>query len=264
MEIQHGPSGTKPTLDFKSLSELKKIGHITPSSNTALETATSLMNTALADRCSHHFARLPVKAVKLDQSTEEQFSLDSMVAAAVLLADAPLDSIVWNGTSASWLGIERDEELCRRINNSTGVKASTSTLAFYEVFRMMGATKIALAVPYVQELTSKIAENYGKDGFEVVSSAFLGQHVNHDIGNNSKESIRDVLRRANSPHADCIAVVCTNFPATFLIEEMESELGKPIIDSIAVTFWKGCQLAGVDPVMKNWGALMRGDLRGRH
>lgn len=261
MDITQGTADTKSVLDFNSLSELKKIGHITPSSNTALETVTSLMNTALADRCSHHFARLPVKAVKLDQSTEDQFSLDSMVAAAALLADAPLDSIVWNGTSASWLGIERDEELCRRINSSTGVKASTSTLAFYEAFRMMGANKVALAVPYVEELTNKIAENYSKDGFEVVSSASLGQHINHDIGNNSKDSIRDVLRRANSPDADCIAVVCTNFPATFLIEEMESELGKPIINSIAVTFWKGCRLAGVDPVIKNWGTLMRGDIR---
>lgn len=247
---------------LKSLQQLKRIGHITPSSNTALEAVTSLMNVGLANRCSHHFARLRVKAVRLDRATEAQFALDTMVAAAELLADAPLDAIVWNGTSASWLGLQRDEELCQRISERTGLQASTATLAFHEVFRSMGATRIGLAVPYVEEVTTKICEVYGRLGVNVVSHSSLRQSVNLDIGNNSLDDIRKLLRAADSPEADCIAVVCTNLPATLLVEEMERELGKPIIDSIAVTFWKGCMLAGIDPTMSNWGALMRGELTG--
>jgi maleate isomerase len=101
---------------------------------------------------------------------------------------------------------------------------------------------------------------YGNLGINVVSHASLKQSVNVDIGNNLLDDIRKLLRAANSPEADCIAVVCTNLPATLLVEEMERELGKPIIDSIAVTFWKACMLAGIDPTMPDWGALMRGDL----
>lgn len=52
----------------------------------------------------------------------------------------------------------------------------------------------------------------------------------------------------------------TNFPATLVLDEMEEELGKPIIDSIAVTFWKACLMAGVAPILEGWGALMRGTL----
>jgi maleate isomerase len=243
---------------LSSLEALKKIGHITPSSNTAVETVTAMMNMGLADRCSHHFARLPVTAVKLDAATETQFVLDNMVGTAMVLADAPLDAIVWNGTSASWLGVDRDEELCRRITARTGLPTSTSTLAFLEAFGAMGASRIALAVPYVRELTERIGEVYATHGIEVVSQAHLGQSINHDIGNNTLDVIRQVLRDADSPEAQCIAVVCTNFPATLVLDEMEQELGKPIIDSIAVTFWKGCLLAGVAPVMEGWGALMRG------
>jgi hypothetical protein len=62
------------------------------------------------------------------------------------------------------------------------------------------------------------------------------------FGNNPFDVIRQLLRDADSPQAECIAVVCTNLAATSLVEEMERELGKPIIDSIAVTFWKGCML----------------------
>jgi hypothetical protein len=39
--------------------------------------------------------------------------------------------------------------------------------------------------------------------------------------------------------------------------------GKPIIDSTAAAFWKGCRLAGVDPVVFGWGALMRGEFTQR-
>lgn len=243
-----------------SLRELKKVGHITPSSNTALEIMTALMNAELSDRFSHHFTRLPVKAVRLDEATREQFSFEPMLAAAELLADAPLDAIVWNGTAASWLGLEHDEELCRRITERTKLPASTSTLAFHEAFRLMNAKRIGLAVPYVANLTRRIGEVYRKHGVEVVSEAHLNQAVNHDIGNNSLDAIRRVIREANSPEADCIAVVCTNFAATPLVEEMEGELGKPIIDSIAVTYWKGCRLTGLNPVISGWGKLLRGEL----
>jgi maleate isomerase len=248
---------------FDTLRSLKKIGHITPSSNTALEPLTALMNASLASRVSHHFTRIVVKQMTLGSSTASQFELDKMLAAAELLADAPMNAIVWNGTSASWLGVERDEELCRRIADRTGVPASTSTLAFHEVFRRCGFTRVALAVPYTADLTAQISKVYARHGFETVSEAHLGQSVNIETGNNTFDAIRQLLRDADSPEADCIAVVCTNLAATSVVEEMERELGKPIIDSIAVTFWKGCVLAGIEPKIEGWGALMRGTLKTR-
>lgn len=247
-----------PGSALASLRDLRKVGHITPSSNTALEAITAMMNSALAARCSHHFARLPVTAVRLDDATPKQFAFEPMLAAARQLADAPIHAVVWNGTAGSWLGIGHDEELCRRITEATGLPASTSTLAFFEAFREMGVRRIALAVPYVADLTQRIAEVYSAEGVEVVSEAHLGQYINHDIGNNSIDAVRACLRESDSPDAECIAVVCTNFPATLVVEEMEAELGKPIIDSIAVTFRKGCQLAGVEPRIEGWGSLMRG------
>lgn len=254
---------TSASAPFETLRTLKKIGHITPSSNTALEPLTALMNVSMADRVSHHFTRLGVKQMTLDPSTAAQFESDRMLAAAELLADAPIDAIVWNGTSASWLGIERDEECCRRITDRTGVPASTSTLALHAAFRRFGFRRIALAVPYTADLTEQIGKVYGRHGFEIVSEAHLGQSINIDVGNNAFGTIRQLLRDANSPDADCIAVVCTNLAATPLVEEMERELGKPIIDSIAVTFWQGCLLAGIEPRIEGWGALLRGALEGR-
>lgn len=245
---------------FGSLRYLKKIGHITPSSNTAAEPITALLNTSLADRVSHHFTRIRVTQITLGRATASQFEVDKMLAAADLLSDAPLDAIMWNGTAASWFGIELDEKICEHITDRTGIPSSTSTLAFLAAFRHFGLRRIALAVPYTADVTTQIGSVYGQHGFDVVSQAHLGQSVNAEFAGNDSDQIRQLLREANSDSADCIAVVCTNFPATFLVEEMEKELGKPILDSIAVTFWQACRLAGIDPRIQGWGALMRGEL----
>jgi maleate isomerase len=117
-----------------------------------------------------------------------------------------------------------------------------------------------LAVPYKGDLTREIAKVYGQHGFEIPSESHLDQTVNTDIGSNPRERIRQLLRDSVSKGVEAIAVVCTNLAGTPLVDEMERELGIPIIDSIAVTFWQACRLAGVKAQMKGWGALMDGSL----
>lgn len=238
--------------------KIARIGHITPSSNTALEPLTYAMNRPLDGRVAHHFSRIRVTHLALSGSSEAQFQLDTMVGAAKLLADAPLDAIVWNGTSASWRGLSNDEALCAAITEATGIKASTSTIAFYKAFREKGWKTVALAVPYTEDITKQIAAEYTKQGFPVVGTAHLGIRENVEIGATGPEPIRALLREAAESKPDCIAVVCTNFNATDLVEEMEAELGIPIVDSIVVTFWEACRLAGVDPVVPGWGRLLAG------
>jgi maleate isomerase len=235
---------------------IARIGHITPSSNTQLEPLTYAMNRTLDGRLAHHFSRIRVTHLALEAASDAQFRLETMLAGARLLADAPLDGIVWNGTSASWRGLENDLALCEAITRETGLPASTSTLAFYRAFRDFGFETVALAVPYTEDITQDIATEYTRQGFPVVGTACLGIRENTGIGAASPDAIRDVLRQAAARGPDCIAVVCTDFNATALIEEMEAELGIPIVDSIAVTFREACRLAGIDEPIPGWGKIL--------
>ena len=88
-----------------------KLGHITPSCNSVLETMTVSMSTAVADRVSHHFTRIPVTNISLSDQDLSQFAVEPMLNAAGLLADARTDAILWNGTSGAWNGLEADEEI---------------------------------------------------------------------------------------------------------------------------------------------------------
>lgn len=247
------------TKTLASLKELKKAGFITPSSNTALEPLTMAMTEQISSRISTHFSRVPVKTITLGSRDIDQFQTRKMVDAASLLADAGLDAILWNGTSGSWTGkgLEADVELCAEIQRITGVPASTSSLAQVDVLKHYGVKKFGLAVPYVEEPTRKIIETYGKHGFTTVKSARLEETENQVIANIPFERIRQLLRDADSPDAECIVVACTNLPAAVVVGEMEAELGKPVFDSIAVTLWKTLKMAGIDLPLHGWGKLLR-------
>ena len=238
------------------MSPVLRIGHITPSSNTALEPLTYAMNVPLAGRLTHHFARMTVTHLALSDSSERQFQMEPMLGAARLLADARLDAILWNGTSASWRGLENDIALCDAITAETGIPASTTTIAFHRFFRENDWTKVALAVPYTQDVTDEIVKEYGRQGLDVVGAASMGFRENLDIGAADPDAIRILLRKAAESRPDCIAVVCTNFNATELVDEMETELGIPIVDSIAITFLEACRMVCVDAAQPGWGKLL--------
>lgn len=244
---------------IENLLDLKKIGHITPSSNTTLEPLTAMMSHPVADRLSNHFTRIVVKKISLDSEDTGRFEVEKMVDAARLLADANVDAILWNGTSGCWNGTEADIEMCRRITEETGVPASTSTLAQYDAFERYGVKKFALAVPYLDDVTRKTIETYGKAGYEAVSSANLNITVNHEFAEVSMDRIRQLIRDADSPEAECVVVICTNFAAALVVEEMERELGKPILDSVAVTFWKALEMVGLEEPIPGWGRLLEAE-----
>jgi maleate isomerase len=245
-----------------TMRSVKKIGHITPSCNSVLEHVTTLLANPLAHRISNHFTRIPVGNISLDEADRRQFTPETMVAAARSLTDAYMDAILWNGTSACWNGTQADIEICRAVTDATTLPASTTMLAHYEIFDRYGIGAFGLAVPYTDDVTVAAIATLHDAGYEAVSSANLALTVGRDMANVPFSEIKDLIRAADSPKAECVIVVCTGLPAAFVVEEMEQELGKPIFDSVIVTLWKGLELVGVDDPITGWGCLMRDRPRG--
>ncbi|KAK9470916.1 Asp/Glu/Hydantoin racemase-domain-containing protein [Dipodascopsis tothii] len=247
--------------NLQSLRDLKKIGFIVPSSNTALEPVTQYMASSIADKVSFHFSRVVVQSLDTDPKSVSQFKTDKMVASAVLLNDADLDALLWNGTSGAWsgLGVQADVTLSEEMLAATGLPSSTSTLAQIEVLEHYGIKKVALTGPYVDGPTQGLVNFYTGLGYDVVKTSQMNERANVVFGNTPLERIKELIREADSPEAECIVVACTNWPAALVLEEMEAELKKPIFDSIAVTLWKALKMVGVDAMLPGWGMLMRED-----
>ncbi|KAK9364699.1 Asp/Glu/Hydantoin racemase-domain-containing protein [Lipomyces kononenkoae] len=244
-----------------SLRDLKKVGFIVPSSNTALEPITVSMASQIGDRISFHFGRVIVQTLDTDEKSIGQFKTDKMVASAVLLNDADLDAILWNGTSGSWSGqgLQADVTLAVEMETATGLPASTSTLAQIEVLEKYGVKRFAMAGPYVDGPTQGLVNFYKGLGYDVVKTSQMNERANVAFANTPLSTIKDLLREADSPEAECIVVACTNWPVALVIDEMEEELGKPIYDSICVTLWKAMRMVGINVPIHGWGRLLRND-----
>ena len=234
----------------------RRIGMITPSSNTMVEPITSAMTAHLLDDLSVHYARIPVTRIALDKGSLDQFEREAMLDAARLLADAKVDVICWNGTSGAWKGLAADEAICAAITEETGIPATTGTLAQVEAFRAYRIMRYALAVPYLAEVRDAIVDVYGGAGFSCVGSAHLGLSTNFAFAEIGLDALRDLVRRADHPTAQAIVVVCTNLAAARVVADLERELGKPVHDSLVVSLWHPLRMVGWQQPIPGWGRLL--------
>lgn len=122
---------------------MKRFGLLIPSSNVVLE---ALIKKTKSD-ATIHVARLGVLDVKLDKTSRAQFELEIQLDAAKLLCDAKVDTIVWGGTSASWLGIENDLRFVDQMQHKTGVPTGSCVLEINRQLDLLGARRLGIVTP---------------------------------------------------------------------------------------------------------------------
>jgi maleate isomerase len=232
-----------------------RIGMLTPSSNTVVEPITESIIHTLAD-VSAHYSRFKVTEISLSPSALAQFQMTPFLNAAELLADAKVDVIAWNGTSAAWRGFHEDEQLCASITAQFGMPATASMLALNEIMRSRGVRKFGLVTPYISEVQNRIVQNYAGAGFECVAERHSGIQVNFDFSEIADEHIYAQTREVAAAKPEAILIACTNLRAAPLVAQMEADFGVPIYDSTSAVVWRALALAKVQVnAAPQWGSL---------
>ncbi|WP_088888927.1 maleate cis-trans isomerase family protein [Leptolyngbya ohadii] len=236
-----------------------RLGMLTPSSNTALEPIVCEMVGGLPE-VSAHFSRFRVTEIALSDKALGQFNDEPILEAALLLADAKVDVIAWNGTSAGWLGFEADRHLCDRIQAATGIPATTSVLALNEIFQRRGIRQFGLVTPYRGNVQEKIIWNYRQAGFDCVAEQHLDRQVNFSFAEVTPAEIQSMVRTVATAKPEAITTFCTNLKAAGVVDTLEQEIQIPIYDTVTVAVWKSLTIAGVDPArVQGWGSLFQDD-----
>ena len=232
-----------------------RLGMLTPSSNTVLEPATQQLAAGLPS-VSAHFSRFKVTQIALSADALHQFDDAPILRAAELLADAKVDVIAWNGTSASWLGFERDERLVERIEAATGIKAATCVLGYRALLRHMPRRRIGLVTPYTTEVQERIQMVWKKEGLPCVAERHIGLSDNFSFAEVDEDEIERMIRAVVSEGADAVAILCTNMRGAAVAARLETELDVTILDSVAVTLKTCLDQAGFSSApLAKWGRL---------
>ncbi|KAF5680762.1 maleate isomerase [Fusarium denticulatum] len=239
-----------------------RLGFIVPSSNTALEPLTQQMILSLAQEgieASLHFARFRVTKIELSDDSKSQFTLESMLEAAGLLADAKVDIIGWSGTSASWLGFSSDETLCRMIENTTGIPATSSVLAMRDIRLRSVAPEIGLVTPYITEVNAAICENFAKEGLSIAGtrSQCSGLTSNFDFAAVQEQELDEMVAQVVTNGARVILIMCTNLAAAQRVIFWERKYSVTVLDSVATVLYGMLRQLGIETsgLASEWGSL---------
>lgn len=219
----------------------RRIGMLTPSSNTILEPVTQAL-LAATPQFTAHFSRFKVTEIAFDQQALAQFDDSEILRAAELLAHAKVDVIAWNGTSAGWLGVDRDRRLKERIESATGIKASTCVLALLEIARRMNGKTQALVTPYTDDVQQAIIGTFASEGLTCPIERHLRIRDNFSFGTVTEAVLKPMIAECLSARPDLVTIFCTNLNGARLAAKMEKADGPLILDSVAVTLW-GCMQA---------------------
>ena len=231
-----------------------RLGMLTPSSNTVLEPVTYALLESATDAVTAHFARFKVTEIGLGNAALAQFDAAPILEAAKLLAHAKCDVITWNGTSASWLGFDRDMQLAESITRVTGIKATTCVLGYRDLLRRLGASTVGLVTPYMPDVQARIIDVWGSEGFACVSEAHCGLAENFSFAEVSEAHIEAMIREVAVEGCEAIAIVCTNMRGAAVAARLEAEMGLPILDSVAVSLWTALDAAKASKaLLADWG-----------
>ncbi|GGH22973.1 Asp/Glu/hydantoin racemase [Alsobacter metallidurans] len=229
-----------------------RLGMLTPSSNTVLEPVSAAL-LAGVQGVSLHFARFRVTEIALDRAALGQFDPEPMLAAAELLSHAKVDCITWNGTSASWTGLDGDRALVLAIEARTAIKATTCVLTLMNTLRRHGMTRIGLVTPYTADVQARIGSTLAGEGVTVVAERHLGIRDNFSFGLVDRAALDGMVDAVAAERPDAIVVLCTNLAGAAHVAGWEARLRVPVLDSVALSLVGALDACGMD----------RAGLRGR-
>lgn len=220
---------------------VKRVGILIPSSNTVLEPLS--VRIFSNNQSTAHFSRLRVIDVTLEQQSFDQFSMEKQIDAAQLLCDAGVDSIVWGGTSASWLGADHDARLCDLLKSATGIPSGSCTLEMNRLFNACNAKTFGLVTPYTFDVQQHIMKNYASMGFTCLAERHYGGSISSEFAAIEEHVITQMVRDVAKKRPDIIFIMCTNMRGARVSEKLSDELGIPVFDSAIVTLEAGLRLA---------------------
>lgn len=220
-----------------------RIGLIVPSSNT---TAEPELSTAAPAGVSVHAARMPLEKVNAD---DLDTMADRAIECAELLKHADVDIVAYGCTTGSLLhGHGFDAELEAEIEATADCPTVATALSVERALDALGCQRIALATPYVKDLTRREVDYLEESDREVVAVDGREIKANTDIGSLTSEDayrqVKALLADVDEP--DGIFISCTNYPSLSVVNTLEADLELPVVTSNAATAWDALRTVNIN------------------
>ena len=174
------------------------------------------------------------------------------------LGKEPLDVVAFGCTGGSFIGGPGyDRDLASRIASASGgAQAAVTATAVVDALNVLGAKRVSVCSPYSGDwaFANDILRRFYEDaGFEIleIDATEVGESL-------TMESALEIATWVDRPESDAVFISCTDFNGALeAADEIEAELGKPVVTSNQATFWSSMQKLGRSEPKSTGGRLLR-------
>ena len=200
-----------------------------------------------------HVTRLKTE----DYTTNETLSrhIEHMAeAAARIQPDLRPEVVSYSCTSGSIvIGEERVFEEIRK--GAPWAQPMCLVTGVVDALRELGARRIVVGTPYLDEVNTAEAEFLLEKGFEVLDIQGLNLSTGTQMGQVTPGYWKRFAQEIDQPEAEAIFLSCGGIRALEVAEEIEAETGKPVITSNQAQFWSCLRRAGIMDELQGFGQI---------
>ncbi|MFQ5728839.1 MAG: Asp/Glu racemase [Waddliaceae bacterium] len=201
-----------------------------------------------------YHSRIP-NSPNITPETLSEMENDLANRAAIILPGVDLDVVAYGCTSASM--VLGEETVFARIREGRPeAKPTTPITAAFAAFDAFKARRIAVLTPYTREVNNQVRAYITSRGFEIPVFGSFDKGDDNVVARISSDSIRQaILQVGKRDDVDMVFLSCTNLRFAEIVNEVESELGKPVTSSNHAMAWHCLRLAGIDDRLPQFGQL---------
>jgi maleate isomerase len=233
-----------------------KFGVIIPSTNTAVERDYNLIR---PDGVTYHVARMWIQpSVASDKEAEEalQQLRDTIDVAIRDVMTCGPDHLIAGMSSETFMGgLEGNTKFVAHAQELSGLGVTSGASAVKNALDLYGAKRIAVLTPYQQVIDTQVERYFDDLGYVLVRMKGLRVQASTGAAAIAHEQLREVLRGLDGPDVDAIVQAGTNLSVTLIAEELERELGKPVIPINVACVWHAFRALGIEDKIPGFGSL---------
>lgn len=248
------------------MSAMHRIGLLVPSSNTTMETELPALLRARErvrpeDAFSFHSARLRMEEVTpeglraMNEETERATTELADVRPDVV-ATACLVAIMAQGPG-SHHAVETEISAALE-RESAAAPVVSSAGALVDALHALGARRIGIVAPYLEELTRLVVGYIEDAGIEVADSVSLEVPDNRAVAALDPHDLERHWQRLDLSGCDALVLsACVQMRSLEVLDEVERRSGLPTVSAATATTWAILRALGLEPVAPGAGALLR-------
>ncbi len=176
-------------------------------------------------------------------------------AAATLLPDGSLDVVCYACTSGS-LVIGEQQVMAELNKGQPQAKATSLITGVMRALRQVGARRIVVGTPYLDEVNQREADYMTAAGFDILAIEGLNLEKDSDMVRVTPAFIRDFAISLDRADADAVFISCGALRTLDVIGDIEAAIGKPAICSNQAMIWDTLRLAGINDRFEGYGQLL--------